>query len=355
PIATTPPRRGWKEESLSRSSSETQASVTSGISLGEAICQKTAINSRIESWYQLPAEVDASHLTAASETKLGLTCDRNDLTEFPTLEEGVLPSAEVSRRQSPGDTAHGLLLDIQDSQFSPCLPLLMYSTRGQRFSDEMLLQQSEMDFIPLRGVPDVSGASEEHSKPSHIREAVSLTQAESPSDAPSDCFALSQHPLPFRHVEPCDASCSGFLSQQTSFSGQLLANKEANEDCKNDTNEKALIPQTSDSLANSTSKLMLTEANRLSQMEASLTKQSCGTSVKDKLFSRDSNVPVTVFKLSEKEKGLLRHDEFSSSENSSCKTALTKNSEKRETEMQKEKVKMAESESEGSMRQLEKL
>ncbi|KAK1201796.1 ALMS1 protein, partial [Pygoscelis papua] len=355
PIATTPPRRGWKEESLSRSSSETQASVTSGISLGEAICQKTAINSGIESWYQLPAEVDASHLTAASETKLGLMCDRNDLTEFPTLEEGVLPSAEVSRRQSPGDTAHGLLLDIQDSQFSPCLPLLMYSTRGQRFSDEMLLQQSEMDFIPLRGVPDVSGVSEEHSKPSHIREAVSLTQAESPSDAPSDCFTLSQHPLPFRHVEPCDASCSGFLSQQTSFSGQLLANKEANEDCKNDTNEKALIPQTSDSLANSTSKLMLTEANRLSQMEASLTKQTCGTSVKDKLFSRDSNVPVTVFKLSEKEKGLLRHDEFSSSENSSCKTALTKNSEKRETEMQKEKVKMAESESEGCMRQLEKL
>ncbi|XP_076191759.1 centrosome-associated protein ALMS1 [Aptenodytes patagonicus] len=231
----------------------------------------------------------------------------------------------------------------------------MYSTQGQRFSDEMLLQQSEMDFIPLRGVPDVSGASEEHLKPSHIREAVSLTQAESPSDAPSACFTLSQHPLPFRHVEPCDASCSVFLSQQTSFSGQLLVNKEANEDCKNDTNEKALIPQTSDNLANSTSKVMLTKANRLSQMEASLAKQTCGTSVKDELFSHDSNVPVTVFKLSEKEKGLLRHDEFSSSENSSCKTALTKNSEKRETEMRKEEVKMAESESEGCMRQLEKL
>ncbi|XP_029874846.1 Alstrom syndrome protein 1-like isoform X2 [Aquila chrysaetos chrysaetos] len=110
PIATTPPHRGWNEESLSRSSSETQASVTSGISLGEAIRQKTATNWEIESWYQLPAEVDASHLTAASETKLGLTCNRNDLTEFPTLEEGVLPSAEASRRQSPGDTAHGLLL-----------------------------------------------------------------------------------------------------------------------------------------------------------------------------------------------------------------------------------------------------
>ncbi|XP_075004463.1 centrosome-associated protein ALMS1 isoform X3 [Calonectris borealis] len=355
PIATTPPRRGWKEESLSRSSSETQASVTSGISLGEAIRQQTAVNWGIESWYQLPAEVDASHLTAASETKLGLTCDRNDLSEFPTLEEGALPSAEASRRQSPGDTAHGLLLDIQDSQFSPCLPLLMYSTQGQRFSDETLLQQSEMNFIPLRGVPDVSGVSQEHSKPSHIHEAVSLTDAEYPSEAPSDCFTLSQHPLPFSRVEPCDASCSGCLSQQTSFSGQLLVNKEANEDCKNDTNEKALIPPTSDNLANSTAKVMLTKANRLNQMEAALAKQTCSTSVKDERSSRDSNVPATVFELSEKEKRLLRHDEFSSSENSSCKTALTKNSEKREREMQKEKVKMAESESEGCMRQLEKL
>ncbi|XP_063191917.1 centrosome-associated protein ALMS1 isoform X4 [Chroicocephalus ridibundus] len=355
PIATTPPHCGRKEESLSRSSSETQASVTSGISLGEAIRQKTAINWGIESWYQLPAEVDASHLTAASETKLGLTCGRNDLTEFPTLEEGVLPSAEASRKQSPGDTAHGLLLDIQDSQFSPCLPLLMYSTQGQRFSDETLLQQSEMDFIPLRGVPDVSGASEEHTKPLHIHEAMSLTDAESPSNAPGDCLTLSQHPLSFRHVEPCDAGCSGWLSQQTSFSGQLLVNKGANEDCKNYTNEKAFIPQTSDDLANSASKVMLTKADRLNQMETSLAKQTCSTSIKDERFSRNGDIPATVFELSEEDKGLLRHDELSSSENSSCKTALTKNSEKREREMPKEKVKMSESESEGCLRQLEKL
>ncbi|NWX50500.1 ALMS1 protein, partial [Steatornis caripensis] len=353
PIAATPPHRDWKEEPLSRSSSETQASVASGTSLGEAIRQKIAVNWGIESWYQLPAEVDASCSTAASETKLCLTCDRNDLTEFPTLEEGALPSAEASRRQSPGDIAHGLLLDIQDSEFSPCLPLLIHSTQGQRFSDEMLLQHSEMDFFPLRGVPDVSGASEQHAKPSHVREAVSLTDAESPSGVPSDCFSLSQHPLPFRHVEPCEASCSGGLSQQTSFSG--FVNKEANEDCKNDTAEKAPIPQTSDDFTNSASKAMLTKANRPNQMETSLAEQTCSMPVKDEHFSHDSNVPATAFELSEKEKGLLRHDEFASSENSSCKTALTKNSEKSEGEMQKEKVKMAESESEGCTRQLEKL
>ncbi|KFZ46226.1 Alstrom syndrome protein 1, partial [Antrostomus carolinensis] len=251
------------------------------------------------------------------------------------------------------------LTDLQDSQFSPCLPLLMHSTRGQRFSDETLLQQSEMDFIPLRGIPDVSGASEEHAEPSHIREAVSLTDPESPSDAPSGCFSLSQHPLSFRNVEPGDASFSGqptgWLSQQTSFSGQLLVNKEANEDCKTDPEEKASIPQTEDSLASSTSKLMLPKANWLNQMAASLAKQSCSLSVKDERFSCDSNVPATGFELSEKEKGLLRHDEFSSSENSSWKTVVTKNSEKSEREMQKEKGRMAERESEGYMRQVEKL
>ncbi|NWU67370.1 ALMS1 protein, partial [Pterocles burchelli] len=354
PIATTPPRRSWKEESLSCSSSETQASVTSGISLGEVICRKTAVNWGAESWYQLPAEVDASRLTAASEGKLGLTCDRSDLTEFPTLEEGVFSSAEASRRQFPGVLVL-FLTDIQDSQFSPCLPLPMYSTQGRRFSDVMLLQQSEMDFIPLRGVPDVSGVSEEHSRLPHIHGAVSADDTEPPSDVPSDCCTLSQHPLSFRHGEPCDASCSGGLSQQTSFSGQLLVNKVANEDWKNGTNEKELLPQTSDNLTNSTAKLMLTKANGPNQMEASLGKQICSTSARDERFSRDSNVPATGFELSEKEKGLLRHDEFSSSENFSCKTILTKNSEKREKQMEKEKVKLAESESEGCMRQLEKL
>lgn len=54
--------------------------------------------------------MDASRLTAASETKLGLTCDSNDLTEFPMLEEGVLLSA--SRRESYDDTAHGFLLGM---------------------------------------------------------------------------------------------------------------------------------------------------------------------------------------------------------------------------------------------------
>ncbi|OXB75830.1 UNVERIFIED_CONTAM: hypothetical protein H355_009463, partial [Colinus virginianus] len=352
PIATTPPRHSWREESLSQSSSGTQASAASGISLGEAIRQKTSAPQEIESWYQLPAEVDASHLTAASETKLSLASDRNDLTEFPTLEEGVLSSAETSRRQYAEDTVHGLLLDIQDSQFSPRFPLLIYSTPGQRILDETLFQQSERDFILLRGVPDVSDASEQRSEPLHSPGAVWMTDVETLSDAPSDCCTLSQHPLSFRQAGPCDDS---YLSQQASrFSGQLLVNTEANEECKNDTNEKASVPHRGDK-ASSASEMLLIQANRMNQVEASLAKQTCGASVKDEGFACDSDVLAPVFEVSEKERELLRRDEFSSSENSSCKTALTKNSGKSEREMQMEKVEMPESESEGCLRHLERL
>ncbi|NXD83116.1 ALMS1 protein, partial [Halcyon senegalensis] len=351
PIATTPPRRGWKEESLSRSSSETQASVTSGISLGEAIRQKTAVSWGIESWYQLPAEVDSSHLTAASETKLGLTCDRTDLTEFPTLEEGVMPSAEASGRRSHGDTERGLLLDLQDSQFSPHLPLLMYSAQGQRFSDETLLQQSEMDFIPLRGVPDVSGASEEHSKPAHLREAVSPTETEPASDAPGDSFTLSQHPLPFGLVEPPDAACSACFSGQTSFS----VSEEAKGDCENGSKEGGSIPQARGAAANAASTASLTEAHTLSQTEVSPSKHSQSTSGKDERFSRDNHVPVAGFELSEKEKALMRLEESSASENSSHKPARTANSEESEGETRKGKVQVAGSVSEGCGRQLGRL
>ncbi|NXL83769.1 ALMS1 protein, partial [Alectura lathami] len=355
PIATTPPHHGWQEESLSQSSSETQASAASEISLGEAIRQKTAASQEIESWYQLPAEVDASCLTAASGSRLGLACDRTDLTEFPTLEEGVLPSAETSRRQWPGNRAHGLLMDIQDSPFSPCLPLLMYSTQGQRLSDETLFQQSGRDFVPLRGVPDASGASEEHSEPLHIQEAVWLTDAEAPSDAPGDCFTVSQHPLPFTPAELHEASVGGYLPQQTSCSLAVVqSNTEASEKCKNGPNEKALILQAGDCSANSTSKVMLIQENRTNKMEASLAEQTCNTCVKDERFTCNNDVPALGFELAEKEKELLRHDEFSSSENSSCKTALTKNSGKSEGEMQMQKVKMAKSESEGCLRHLEK-
>ncbi|NXA31286.1 ALMS1 protein, partial [Eudromia elegans] len=356
PIATTPPHPSWMEEFLSQSSSGTQVSVTSGVSLGEAIRQKSAMNEGMEPWYHLPAEVDFSRLTAASESKLGLTWDRNDLTEFPTMEEGVLPSAEASTKQYPRDAAHGLLLDIQDSRFSPCLPLLMtYSTQGQKILGDTLFQQSEGDFIPLRGIPDVSSASEVHSKPLQTHEALWLTDTEIPSHALAGCLAASQYSLPYGNADPSGVSPGGNLTRQISFTGPLPVGKETNEDCKSNISEKELIPQTGDSLACSTSSKMLNSANKLKQTEISPAKLTYSSSVKDEGFSLFSDVPAPGLEPLEKEERLSRHDEFSSSSENSCRTALLRTSEKHKTEMQMEKAKMAESESEGWVTQTEKL
>ncbi|NWS13905.1 ALMS1 protein, partial [Pachyramphus minor] len=291
-------------------------------------------------WFQLPAEVDSSCLTAASETKLGLTCERNDLSEFPTLEEGMLSLGEASRRRFPGDPAQGSLLEIQESRFSPCLPLLMCSTGGQRILDESLFQPSGMDFVPLRGIPDVSGASRELSEPSHIRGSPSLRDTAPPLDAPGGC-SLSQHPLPSGSADPGIAN----LSSQNSLSGQP-GSKEANKSWKTD--EEGSSPQTSEDSSNSAPKVVLEE--RLNQAGTSLPKEPGSTSGNDGHSSSDNDGPAAGVELPGKEKEFLRQDEFSSSGNSSYKTALT---EKSEREMQKEKVKMVGSEG-GVLEKLEK-
>ncbi|NWR40285.1 ALMS1 protein, partial [Tachuris rubrigastra] len=339
PIATTPPRRDRREESWSRSSSssETQGSVASGISLGEAIRRKTAANWGIEPWFQLPAEVDSSCLTAASETKLGLTCERNDLSEFPTLEEGTLSLGEASRRCFPGDPARGSLLEIQESRFSPCLPLLMCSTGGPRILDQLLFQPSGMDFITLRGIPDVSGVSQELLEPSHIRDSPSLRDTAPPLDAPGGC-SLS---LPPGRAHPGDAN----LSSQNSLSGQL-GSKEANKSWKID--EERSDPQTSEDSTNSAPKVVLEK--RPNQAGASVPKEPRSTSGNDGHSSSDNDIPAAAVELTGKEKEFLRQDEFSSSGNSSYKTALT---EKSEREMQKEKAKRVGSEG-GVLEKLEK-
>ncbi|KFW87747.1 Alstrom syndrome protein 1, partial [Manacus vitellinus] len=321
PIATTPPHRHRREESWSRSSSsETQGSAASGISLGEAIRRKTAAHWGTEPWFQLPAEVDSSCLTAASEMKLGLTCERNDLSEFPTLEEGMLSLGEASRRLFPGEPAQGSLLEIQESRFSPCLPLLRCSTGGPKILEESLFQPSGMDFIPLRGIPDVSGVSQE---PSHIHECASLRDTTPPLDAPSGC-SLSQHPLPSGcAADPGDAN----LPSQNSSSGQL-GSQEANKSWK--TEEEASSPQRSEDPTNSAPE------KRPNQAGASLPREPRSTSGNEGHSSGANDGPAAGVELPGKEKEFLRQEEFSSSGNSSYKTALT---EKSERETQKEKVK----------------
>ncbi|KAJ7327277.1 hypothetical protein JRQ81_017036 [Phrynocephalus forsythii] len=223
PIATTPPHHDLKEELLSRSSSGTQISNASGVSLGEVIRRRSVINQGTEAWCQSCTEVDASNLTAANGVRLGQT-GAGDMFEFPTMEEGLVTPRENSRRQQTPHVMHTHVLDIQDSCLSPNLPLMTtYSTQGQTFFSDTLFPQTEVDFAPLRGTPDASNtASEDTSRRLHMREAVHLASTEVSSDCSRDCHSLSQHPLAFSTMAPSNASLGSCLSQHPfSFSGHL--------------------------------------------------------------------------------------------------------------------------------------
>ncbi|XP_074922778.1 centrosome-associated protein ALMS1 [Chelonoidis abingdonii] len=357
PIATTPPRPGWKEELLSQSSSGTQISTASGISLGEAIRQRSAINQGMESWYQLPAEMDVSHLAATSGMRLGLTDGGNDLTEFPTLEEGLLTPTEELGRRHTGNMAHTPLLEIQDSRFSPCLPLLMtYSAQGQKFLDDTLFQQTELGFAPLRGTPDVSDTSEQHAKPLQISEAVQLADTEIPSDLVSGCFTLSEHPLTVSTVEPCDVSCTSYLSQHPMcLSGQIpVERKEKAEDqnYKLDINNKSFIPNKDENVTDPNRKMLLNKPETLQHLEVFTTKEATSGFVNNDPFFLDSNVPAPLLlELLEKEIGLSSHGGFSSSESSSCKSISARDPGKNETMQRVGNVELSDRESEMFVRE----
>ncbi|XP_025056485.1 Alstrom syndrome protein 1 [Alligator sinensis] len=349
-IATTPPHSSWQEELLSQSSSGTQISIASGISLGEAIRQRSAINQGMEPWYQLPVEADASHLTAALGTRVDLTTGENNLTEFPTLEEGSLTLTEEAGTQYE-DVTHNPLPEIQDSRFSPRFPLLMtYATPGQRLLDETLFQQTDLNFAPLRGTPDVSGASEQHLRPLQISEAVQLAATEVTSH--SDSGTLSQHPLAISAFEPYGVNCSSYVSQpRLSSSGQItVERKQAAEgqDCKSDFSVTDLLPKEGgEDLTTLTSKTLQNDSAKPQQSETPFATEAKSAFVNDDPFFLDSRVPApALLELLEKEVGVTSHGGFSSSsENSSCKSVSTKEPEKNKTRQQVENTDLAESES----------
>ncbi|XP_074848316.1 centrosome-associated protein ALMS1 [Carettochelys insculpta] len=360
PIATTPPRPGWREELLSQSSSGTQISTASGISLGEAIRQRSTLNQGLESWCQLPAQMDVSHLAETSRMRLGLTGAGNDLTELPTLEEGSLTLSEELGRRYTGDMAQTPQLEIQDSHVSPRLPLLItYSAEGQKCLDDTLFQQTALDFAPLRATPDVSDASEQHTKPLQIGEAVQSATTEVPSDLVSSCFTLSQHPLAVSTVEPCDVSCTSYLTQHPiSLTGQISVERQEKAEDQNyklDINSVSLIPNEDKHVSDPNRKILLNKPEILQHPEVSAAKEAPSSFVNNDPFFLDSNVPAPLLlELLEKEVGLSSHGGLSSSASSSCKSVSPKGSGKNETMQEIRDVELSDRESEVFIRKSRK-
>ncbi|XP_033620661.1 Alstrom syndrome protein 1 isoform X2 [Fukomys damarensis] len=173
--------------------------------------ERTCAEKKTESWQWLPQEISSSQTLDTSQTGINVKLKGNEMTNFPSLEKGVLIQSEDQVKEPSRDLLCSPLLVIQDSFASPDLPLLTCLTQDQEFGPDSLFQQSELDFAPLRGIPDKSEDSEWFSRPSEVSEALFQATLEVPSDFVSSCFSISQHSLT---GNPTAGALRSFLSSE---------------------------------------------------------------------------------------------------------------------------------------------
>ncbi|XP_073647347.1 centrosome-associated protein ALMS1 isoform X12 [Tursiops truncatus] len=155
----------------------------------------TSLGKRTESWHYLPQEMDSSHTLDTTQTRFNVREKGTEVTDFPSLEEGILTQSENQVKESNRDLLCSPLLVIQDNFASPDLPLLTCLTKDQEFGPDSLFHQSELDFAPLRGIPGKSEDTEWFSRPSEVSEALFQAASEVASNLVNSCFRVSQHPL----------------------------------------------------------------------------------------------------------------------------------------------------------------
>ncbi|XP_077815291.1 centrosome-associated protein ALMS1 isoform X3 [Macaca mulatta] len=183
------------QQILYQGNSRTQISDTNVVCLETTVQQGSGDDQKTESWHCLPQEMDPSQTLDTSQTRFNVRREDTEVSDFPSLEEGVLTQSENQVKEPNRDLFCSPLLVIQDSFASPDLPLLTCLTQDQEFASDSLFHQSELSFAPLRGIPDKSEDTEWSSRPSEVSEALFQATAEVASDLASSCFSVSQHPL----------------------------------------------------------------------------------------------------------------------------------------------------------------
>ncbi|XP_029088650.1 Alstrom syndrome protein 1 isoform X4 [Monodon monoceros] len=157
--------------------------------------EPTSPGKRTESWHYLPQEMDSSHTLDTAQTRFNVREKGTEVTDFPSLEEGILTQSDNQVKESNRDLLCSPLLVIQDNFASPDLPLLTCLTKDQEFGPDSLFHQSELDFAPLRGIPGKSEDTEWFSRPSEVSEALFQAASEVAPNLVNSCFSVSQHPL----------------------------------------------------------------------------------------------------------------------------------------------------------------
>ncbi|XP_045683106.1 Alstrom syndrome protein 1 isoform X2 [Phyllostomus hastatus] len=125
------------------------------VSLEETAQWDSEDDQKTESWHFLPQEIDSSHTSDTTHTRFKVREEGTEMTDFPSVEEGILTQSENQVKEPNRDLFCSSLLVIQDSFASPDLPLLTCLTQDQEFGLDSLFHQSELDFAPLRAIPDL--------------------------------------------------------------------------------------------------------------------------------------------------------------------------------------------------------
>uniref|UniRef100_A0A5F8GCI4 ALMS motif domain-containing protein n=1 Tax=Monodelphis domestica TaxID=13616 RepID=A0A5F8GCI4_MONDO len=164
----------------------------------------------MESWQSPNREEHSSCFQLTPSTRLNTRRDESDFSELPSVEEGLLTILEEDEKDETGEISCSQLLVNEDTNNSSCNPLLASSTT-QEVWNETLFQQNELEFVPLRGIPDLCEVRETQSRQSQL----CLSSSEGPSDFCDS--TVSGYPRPMPRVcppTPCDPCC--YLSNPVS-------------------------------------------------------------------------------------------------------------------------------------------
>ncbi|XP_026997931.2 Alstrom syndrome protein 1 isoform X2 [Tachysurus fulvidraco] len=163
-------------------------------------------NREIESWHQLPVEEDPSQFLGQTSGLL----EADGIQGITLNSEGEMATMGDSNVQPAANRFEFLQLELQDSCLSPALTLI---PQGKAFlpSEFTLLHQTDLEFVPLRGSPDLSIASERCSQMSRLDEDVESNLTHRSHEQAS----LSQHHLGTMSTILEDANSYCSLSQHS--------------------------------------------------------------------------------------------------------------------------------------------
>ncbi|XP_029390665.1 Alstrom syndrome protein 1 isoform X3 [Mus pahari] len=201
----------WQQSSY-QDNSRAQFSNSSTMLLETGVQWSSEEDQRTESWHCLPQERDSSQTLDMSQTEIDRV-ERTEVTDLPSQEGDESAQSQRPVKKPKLNLLCSPLLVIQDNFAAPDLPLLTCLIQDQEeVEPDSLFQQSELEFAPLRGIPDKSEDTEWLARPSEVSEALIQATSETSSDLANSCFSISQHPL--TGSTTCGSQRSLFMFEQ---------------------------------------------------------------------------------------------------------------------------------------------